>query len=120
MCRIRSRMKTSFLRLTALATLLCFVPDTFAAVPAWPAIQGQRQPNVQESAPRPWFDLNRAVGRIEEHPSDGRVPQVILLEDAHGLEEAQKNLEEILVLLKKRMDPSAFLVEGAAGSLDAG
>ncbi len=109
--RFKSR---PFIKTTAGITLLTFLFTQNLTAGIEPSIflkgRGEMNPHA------PPFNILPSLGTVTEQW--GSFPSVILLQDAHGHYEAQKNTERLLEFLEEKWGLSALVIEGAGGKLD--
>lgn len=119
-----TKSEAAYRKSLALALLLCFVSQNsgWARVPQ-PAVVMNAQSRAEVTIRDGDLSLlPAALGRVEETwtPSAASTlkPRVVLIQDAHGQDEAQKNTQGILEFLHPRLNFSQIIVEGGVGKLD--
>ncbi|HXV27703.1 MAG TPA: 50S ribosomal protein L11 methyltransferase, partial [bacterium] len=84
---------------------------------------GETEIDSQTSAPLPPSDLSAlsipdTLGKIQEvYPSNS--PYVILIQDAHAIPEAQRNIQKLIDYFRTHYEINRIALEGASSELDA-
>lgn len=108
-----------WLRITAMSVLVCYLvtqtgfaePTAFLPQTALPSPRLRALPVIPP--------LLGAVKFIDSRKPSSSSAQIILIEDAHAVIDAQDNIAKILLSLEKSNSLDAVFLEGAAGIMDA-
>lgn len=65
------------------------------------------------------FSLPESLGTLEEIYQGRPGPSIILIQDAHGIPEAQEKIKDLILYLEKKYGIRRVALEGASGPLDA-
>ncbi|MBI3312831.1 MAG: methyltransferase domain-containing protein [Candidatus Omnitrophica bacterium] len=107
-----------FLRFTALVTLLTFsVPQDLRAmvVASGPQRETQREVPFLVNT----VSIPSSIGKIEEiYQASPESPRVVLIQDAHSIPDAQKNIQKLIHHFQKQYGIGLVALEGASSKLD--
>ncbi len=93
--------------------LLGQIPSGFAAMPS-----RTLDIPLSESSHLTTVQLDSKLGSVEEVGGEGPL-SVILIQDAHEIPEAQRNIEKIILSLQNKYAISRVALEGSSGDIDA-
>ncbi|MCM8776207.1 MAG: hypothetical protein NC930_07675, partial [Candidatus Omnitrophica bacterium] len=117
--RIVKVMKSRpILKIISLYTLLSFLLTQTGFAELSQTLHGLKNFHEGRSTfPPPTLSVPPELGSVTE--TWGTSPALILIQDAHGQLQAQKNIGRILNFLKKSINFSTLFIEGGVGRLDA-
>ena len=109
-----TRSKKIIFRFTALLTLFAFVTTNTGTLSAAP-INPQTPIPLEKKLSLQQIALDPAIGKIEEtYQSPNQGPVVVLIQDAHAIPEAQRNIRKIIEHFQKEYGVGLVGLEGAA------
>ncbi|HTL46608.1 MAG TPA: methyltransferase domain-containing protein, partial [Verrucomicrobiae bacterium] len=115
------KRKTHFLtRVIAAFSLVCFAGTQTPALPAASASSVSPEPTVSKSFPSDLAQLTLPgnFGKVEEIFQGKDARRVIVVQDAHAVPEAQKNIGSIIAHLRREHGLGLVAAEGAVSRLD--
>jgi len=117
-----NNMKFCKLRQKVISAALCvmmFITQIYTQ-PAHAALPENVLPNVSALPVLDPFKLKipAALGKVEEAFSDHAGQTVILIQDAHAIEDAQKNIQKLTAFFQEEYGVNQVAVEGASGTLE--
>lgn len=120
--------RKNHLRVAAFVTLLCFSLSSGASAEWAPPVAGSLHSHVSFRALFPRLTIPETLGTIQvvHQPQGSRsLPagrqgkgQVILIQDAHAILDAQKNIQKLIEYLQEKYGISLVALEGGKGRLD--
>ena|GEM_PF-6129832 len=119
-----TKFVTIYRKPLSLLLLLCFVSQNsgWTQVPQAASVIKAQSRSEFSLPDRELSVLPASLGRMEEiwtpSASISSQPRVVLIQDAHGQSEAQKNTQAILEFLHRRLNFSQIIIEGGVGKLD--
>jgi len=101
---------------TAFCTALCFLYTQVVYADIERLLHARRQTSALEQI-LPQFQIPAELGTIDQL-SSATIPSIVIIQDAHGHEEAQRNTQKLLEYMDQTYGVGGLFIEGGVGELD--